>query len=72
MLTVTSNGNPITYSNYIVIKDTNKIEYLNQNVINVTERAGSGRLRPGSNSFIVFMYSFQKLWLKTSTRDVIC
>ena len=32
----------------------------------------SGRLRPGSNSFIVFMYSFQKLWLKTSTRDVIC
>ena len=40
MLTVSSNGNPITYSNYIVIKDTNKIEYLNQNVINVTERAG--------------------------------
>ena len=40
MLTVSSNGNPITYSNYIVIKDTNKIEYVNQNVINVTERAG--------------------------------
>ena len=29
----------------------------------------SGRLRPGSKSFMIFMYSFQKLWLKTSTRD---
>ena len=27
-----------------------------------------GGLRPGSKLFIVFMYSFQKLWLKTSTR----
>jgi len=40
MLTVSRNGNPIIYSNYIVIKDTKKIEYLNQNVINVTKRAG--------------------------------
>ena len=40
MLTVSRNGNPLMYSNYIVIKDTNKIEYLNQNFINVTERAG--------------------------------
>ena len=29
----------------------------------------SGRLRPGSKSFMIFMYSFQKVWLKTSTRD---
>ena len=26
---------------------------------------------PGSKSFMVFMYGFQKLWLKTSTRDDI-
>ena len=29
----------------------------------------SGRLRPGSKSLMIFMYSFQKLWLKTSTWD---
>ena len=31
----------------------------------------SGRLRPAgpNKSFIVSMYSFQKRWLKTSTRD---
>ena len=40
MLTVSRNGNLIIYSNYIVIKDTKKIEYLNRNVINVTKRAG--------------------------------
>ena len=32
---------------------------------------GSSRLRPGSKSFMVLMYSFQKLWLKTSTRNDI-
>ena len=31
----------------------------------------SSRLRPGSKTFMVFMYSFQKLWLKTSTRNDI-
>ena len=36
-----------------------------------TTRPCSGRLRPGSKSFMVFMYSFQKQWLKTPTRDVI-
>ena len=29
----------------------------------------SGRLRPGSKSFMIFMYIFQKLRLKTSTWD---
>ena len=31
----------------------------------------SGTLRPGSKSLIVFMHSFQKLWLKTFTMDDI-
>ena len=31
----------------------------------------SGRLRLGSKSFMVFIYSFQKQWFKTSMRDVI-
>ena len=26
---------------------------------------------PGSKSFMIFMYGFQKLWLKTFTRDDI-
>ena len=37
---------------------------------NVKECNFSGRLRPGSKSCMVFMYSFQKQWLKTSTRNV--
>ena len=44
-------------------------EVLPKKFLRAVQRTFSGRLRPGSKSFMIFMYSFQKLWLKTSTRD---